>query len=379
MTGRQRTYAPDEVEIVPRWLRQGDSPGSMVACGPGEAQWIWVYVRSYNPIYAGGLSFRESDVSDTLLHIPMRRLGMVACYRHVDADLTSYRGLARALVVHMQAPGLIPVYGFCDDQCLLQHVLEAVPAVKTHDPASVANLSILTGRTRLMHYPVSQKHLRHIGPREVREVINEQPQLLPRLACLNNIVSEWGADLAANTWCTLAMYLLLLSERDYEVIRTSQLRSGRVAQQEWLALAKKISIRLKSIQNTVGCNLTPFFEPDVLINRGFDGVEWEAEERNRTTGLRVTKHTYQEFYKLAWGLFNNALQAGDTPARVDWDKFWERRWEWATPGAVHSQHEQDGQWISQRREYRTKWHTLSAMPKVSMAHWLATAALASHA
>lgn len=369
ITSRRRTYAPDEVNVVPRWLRRTQWPGKFEACTRQTADLVAVAFYKYHPAWAGSRFWTMGRGSFVGIGVPMRRIGITAVYMSIDYPLAALRDRARSVIVEVQAPGTLPVCGSCSDGCLVSIALESEYGRKYSNTVCKRTLHILKGTVRLPVYQVSQSHLRHVTPEEVRRVVSAHPGRLARLAALNLIVEGWGDDLAESTFCTMALYLLLLPEDIYCMLRPARIWTSQLTPVEWIKSAKLVSVRLKSIQHSVMWDLTPLFEMDVLINRGYGTVDWEAEKANRTINIRTTNHTYTEIYRAAHSLFTTACNEGRLPRKIEWSDFWARRWEWAAAGAVHSQHREDQKYIHRERVKRTKWHTLSAMSTVGFDHW----------
>lgn len=369
VSGRRRTYRSNAITVLPRWLAGGRWAGNMLAATRKEAEWVLVDVGGYDPTRKGRLLYTHNGAAVPVLAIPFLKLGLTAYYLHVQTDIASLKPWARRYLVNMQAPDVLARYGFCDQQCLLRAVFEAEEKMDLEPRVSRAVLEILAGRRQLKNYPISQLHLRHITPAMVNDVIKREPSKLPRLAALNNIV-EWGDNLGEATFTTMAVYLMLMPDEHYHIMKSSALWTDHLSPSEWAKRAKAISVRLKSIQHTVTIDCTPWFELDVLLNRGIGTVDWERERENRTTQIKVTTHSYEEIYHTAYEMFIEGKAEGRLPTPMRWDAFWGRRWEWATPGAIHTQHAQDEKYIPARRDIRTKWHTVCAMPHTPISHWL---------
>lgn len=326
--------------------------------------------EDYSPAGAGLRNVPRVGGCARLLSIPFRRVGINGLYLHVEYPLAALSGLSRVYAVQMQAPEVLGGYGWRNDTCVLRQALRAPWGRGPLHPVSRQVLEVLSGSCVLPRYKISAAHLRHVSPREVKEMVQRHPGRLPRLGCLNHIMGAWGADLAESTFCTIAVYLLLLPDQHYSMLAGSCLWHEPGTPAAWLTVAKEVTVALKSLQHVVALDLTPLFELEVLLNRGFGAVDWAQERRNRTTELQVTLHPPEMIYREARTLFMTGRVAGRKPPTLEWEEFWARRWEWAAAGAVHSQYEEDGQYIPRDRDYRTKWHALSGMPNLRLQHWL---------
>lgn len=369
VTGRRRTFRVHRVTIVPRWLAQEGVAGRYAAVNREAAEWVLVDVTTYDPTYAGLLTVADRGASRRVLVVPFAAIGVTCHYLHVETEIASLKPWARRALVYMQAPELLPHYGACSQTCLLRSALEATHGLDYSTTVARGVLEVLAGKVKLPHHIISQQHLRHVTPTMLHDIVRSDPAKLPRLAALNKLLT-WGPDLSETTFTTIGLYLCLLPEEHYLLIRPSALWTREMGMREWYKLAKEISVRLKSLQHIVDIDCTPLFEMDVLLNRGVGEVDWAAERTHRTEGIQVTKHTYEEIYQTAAVMFRKSRAEGRRPTRLRWDAFWKRRWEWATPGAVHSQHAADTPYIPTRGDYKTKWHTLSAMPRLDITRWL---------
>lgn len=359
----------NEARILPNWLAPTAAAGQMEAVSRLDAEWVLVHAIPFDVTEIGLRTVCINKSAIRALVLPFRALGFNAIYLHVSYPLDALQPRLRYLASYLQAPGIHRQIGYCDERCMFDSLVECT-AIQTTLQVNRIVRSILSGTKQLKHYPISRSHLRHIIPTEVHDLLKRHPALTSRLSALNNIVEDWGDSLAEATFSTLAMYLLLLTDNDFQRIRGSILWTGHLPMVDWIKKAKEISVRLKSVQHTDGADYTRFFEMDVLLNRGVGAVDWKAEEENRTVNLSVTSHTYSEILQTARQLFAKAARTGKKPHKLDWDSFWQMRWEWATPGAVHSQHPEDWPYVPSDRDMKTKWHTLSNMPHVSLDYWL---------
>nr|UVG55950.1 putative RNA-dependent RNA polymerase [Poaceae Liege totivirus 16] len=133
---------------------------------------------------------------------------------------------------------------------------------------------------------------------------------------------------------------------------------------EFKLLAKEISTEAKSLQNLVSEDLRSVFEIDVLVNRMDGMVDWEAEKENRVNP-RLAQLSYQDVFTSAEAIFVQAASIGREPTSMKWDKFWASRWQWSAAGSIHSQYQDDENYIIRTsRELKNKFITIANMPKV---------------
>lgn len=328
-----------------------------------------VDVRQYNTQYRGLCWLQDAGAAVQVLALPFKQVNVTAYYLDVDYDLHLMLPWSRRYLALMQNTSRVQTYGTCTQKCYLNRLLCVQPN-SISDTVSTEVLQILSGKRVLKNYPISQYHMRHVTPSMIKDIVQRQPSLLKRLSRLNTLTAKWADEMSEATFCTLALYLLLLRVEDYNLISDSLLWKAPVSMKQWAKEVKNISIDLKAAQHTVDIDLTPFFELDVLLNRGLGGVNWEQERLNRTTQMQLTTHKYQDIYDTAAAMFRRSRRHGLKPNTLNWNKFWARRWEWATPGSVHTQHSRDLSYIDAQATKRTKWHTVCSMPSVSIDYWL---------
>lgn len=362
-----RHVRPSVAEVVPRWLTWPRG-GTAKVVGASKADLLLMSVTRLVPGLKGFTYLPAQDGSAApSVAVPFKALGITAYYWAADWPLPALRGISRARIAHLQNPELaelVPLGADSGSELVSAALMTAArQCARTVD---VKVLQILKGTHSLPSVAVSQTHMRHVTPKLLDCLISKHRPLLPRLSLLNTIVG-WR-ELSEQTFVTIALYILLLPDIYYSLVELSLCWGAKDAT-DWVKKTKQISIACKSIQGTVGLDLTPFFEMDVLLNRGVGTVDWGQEELNRTQATRLTSHTFEEIYGQARNLFQQVLSVGAAPARLTWEAFWARRWEWATPGSVHSQHPEPYDQIHLEREEKTKWHCLSRYPTVGMSRW----------
>ncbi|UHK03131.1 MAG: RNA-dependent RNA polymerase [Sanya totivirus 6] len=146
-------------------------------------------------------------------------------------------------------------------------------------------------------------------------------------------------------------YLLVLGDRVWE-------KKDLAGFSERLA---SLSVPLKSLQCHTGVSLTQLFELNVLINRGVGDVDWEAEmhDRMRPTTVNVPA---DEVRAIAREVFHESKRHGYRYKAMDLDTYIATRWEWIPAGSIHSQYEEDRQYIFPYHMHRTKFASINAMP-----------------
>lgn len=319
------------------------------------------YVRELR--YQGG--------SVTTLAVPYKGQGVTGYYLHVDTLLRPLSGFARSVMARAQHTEQLFDYNVrTQEECFVAMANPSGVTVNINQPVCLTQLSVLAGRTNLERFPVSQYHMRNYSMNLLRDFIKRNKGLLPRLSLLNTLMASSVPEVGEATYITMAVYILTLKQDDFVLVSQLDVWWKCTTVKEWAVRAKELSVHVKSIQNMGPLDLRIMFELDVLVNRGYGAVDWAAERVNRTTGLKVTDHTAEEIYTLSRKLFLEGLKCGRKPTKARWHQFIQNRWEWATPGSVHSQYSVDREYIPSEHKCRTKWHTLSQMPMTNIDYWI---------
>ena len=164
------------------------------------------------------------------------------------------------------------------------------------------------------------------------------------------------------------LWLGNLSKDKFEVVlRTKMLEKDTAL--EVAKTAKELSVRAKSYQNIVIDDLRDLFEADVLLNRSYGSVDWEAEKQNRTRP-KLADLQYDEVFAEAYTMFKKRTRGQRKPTKHTWKKFWRNRWQWVANGSVHSQYKEDEMYISSEREQKNKFIAFNAMGNLPVSHFL---------
>lgn len=156
------------------------------------------------------------------------------------------------------------------------------------------------------------------------------------------------------------LWLVSLEGRLYNSVIASDLLDAEDFS-AYLRKAKRLSVQAKSLQNLVNEDLRQIFEAEVLPNRGYGSVNWQAECDHRMQP-NVTRLTDDEVYDAAVKLFSEKDETSERPRALKWDKFWQARWQWSAGGSVHSQYNDDLSFVPKERELKNKFITLTSMP-----------------
>ncbi|APG76048.1 hypothetical protein 2 [Wuhan insect virus 26] len=133
--------------------------------------------------------------------------------------------------------------------------------------------------------------------------------------------------------------------------------------------AKKLSVTAKSFQNIVEADLRPIFEADVLVNRDVGEVDWAGEKNNRCKP-NLASVSPGEVYARTLALFTKEDDEKALPRRLEWEKFWDARWQWSASGSIHSQYQEDLDSLPKERELKNKFIALSMQGDMPFEHFL---------
>jgi hypothetical protein len=157
----------------------------------------------------------------------------------------------------------------------------------------------------------------------------------------------------------------------YDIVRNSKLLLAPDFK-SYVKEAKRISVLAKSLQNIVKEDLRQIFELDVLTNRIEGMLDWEQEKKNRTEP-RFARVPRDKVFSMAAKMFSEARQRGRKPTRMAWPEFWENRWQWSASGSIHTQYQEDDEFIFKDRLLKNKFITIAAMPDRESGYFLSRA------
>nr|QIP68061.1 RNA-dependent RNA polymerase [Erysiphales associated totivirus 10] len=147
-----------------------------------------------------------------------------------------------------------------------------------------------------------------------------------------------------------------------KVVQTGLLKANSTS--EYASLAKQISVEAKSLQNIHNVDYRQIFELDVLVNRCAGQPDWSKEKENRTNP-KLANLSEEFVYDVARKVFREAYGQKKTPMTLDWEEYWQTRWEWVAAGSIHTQYKQDQRYILRKpNECKNKFLTVVTMPNL---------------
>nr|QIP68050.1 RNA-dependent RNA polymerase [Erysiphales associated totivirus 4] len=225
---------------------------------------------------------------------------------------------------------------------------------------------VLRGQIKMPVSRVSASHLRHVTVHELKMVKQKvlSARIEPIRAFLNRVVDRGMTEVF---FVGIISYMLSLPLQHWKLLASSRIWSIDYRDEDDFFRIVKTSMtaKFKSLQNLVSLDLTPYFEFEVLVNRGGGVVDWQEEEKHRTE-INVCNIADYKVYKHAMEIFTRCKAAGAKPRRRKWDEFWSSRWEWAPTGSYHSQYEEDLKYLARDRELKNKLNALCRMGELTL-------------
>lgn len=222
---------------------------------------------------------------------------------------------------------------------------------------------------RYEKHKISSEHHTHLRPAEVvaasEDAGGSRTHIIMQMAerlFHSGIVHE----ATASTFLTYA----LTAEKQFVrfLLDSTILWQGAKGPDALVTRLKEVSGQIKSINTSSYEPLVELFELVVLVNRGVGLVDWQKERANRTRP-DVVEVDSKEVYAKCRQLFGEA-RAGYKYPKMEIDDYLDRRWEWVPGGSVHSQYDEDQQYIIKGQHTRNKFVTLNLMPKPAIRRFL---------
>ncbi|QGX74230.1 putative RNA-dependent RNA polymerase [Cronartium ribicola totivirus 2] len=301
--------------------------------------------------------------------------GVTGLYIRKDLNLVDLSKEAKLRVSRLQfGPSLMP-YGNVNDQDVIDYLFYRTrDSIKRRHSTRLENYpalqALFSGERDLPVAKVSARHLRHYTMHEVRRlgfsyIAQKVPYLLPFLErCLTLDVKE-------AMFVSILLWNMSLSVPERMLMATSDIWHVKYTSTKHFSehIKKNFSLRLKAAQNLVSVDLTPFFELEVLVNRGVGQVDWKAEVLNRTQP-NLCNISPDHVYSHAMKLFSRAASLRAKPTATTFSTYWENRQQWAPTGAYHSQYSEDDEYKASSASLKNKLYSLCRMPEYDASHFL---------
>lgn len=296
----------------------------------------------------------EEEVNVVVQGVTMRGLrlqGTDRTYRYTKVDqyiMTRNKGMVAIITRHFN--------GLYDSIYIDQPLDESAIFRDRYPKRELCKPKTMHEIKKLINTKITAQHHIHFTAEEVmraigtREVLSSDAVRLPE-------------DTTMSMFAGVVLWYDQLSERLRGQISRSGLFKCRTVS-EFKTVAKSISVEAKSLQNIVQPDLRSIFEIDTLVNRVDGEVDWQAEMEHRTKPS-VTSLTYEQTYDASSRIFMQAAAVGRQPVSMEWEKYWNSRWQWSAAGSIHSQHAEDEKYVVRTdRNLKNKFIAISNMPRV---------------
>uniref|UniRef100_A0AAU6S474 RNA-directed RNA polymerase n=1 Tax=Cynanchum associated totivirus TaxID=3161584 RepID=A0AAU6S474_9VIRU len=208
---------------------------------------------------------------------------------------------------------------------------------------------------------VTGEHHTHYRPEELWCVLANRGKLVRAASIILSRLRDIKG-VTESVVSTFLCYVLYVRPQVAYLIACSDAIWGDASDVDLLAEnLKRLSTPLKSLQRHDILDLSQLFELQVLVNRGSGQIDWNKEKHNRVEP-DVVECDPARVYREARSVFKMGKRHGYQYTDIKLDKYVKSRWEWVPTGSVHSQYEQDRQYINKNYRHRTKFVTLNRMP-----------------
>jgi len=301
-------------------------------------------------------------------------LRATTCYVSLTNDLRTMGKHAMLRMSRIQfGPNLFP-FGKVDNSIVMSHVLHiTTESIKHYEitcqrgpkPEHKALFNeVYNKQLFLDNAKISARHMRHMTINELRDIdikiIEERCAFM--YEWMYNMISR--QLMSESALIGYILWVLGMPDEHYTLISRSALWLWSYDSLEDFAktVKKEISLKLKAVQNLCGIDCSIFFEFEVLVNRGIGAVSWETEKEHRINPNTVTISDI-EILERAHELFKKVKKRGGRPFKSHFDTYFKMRWQWAPPGAYHSQYAEDQQYVSSDPMLKNKLYACCAMPR----------------
>jgi hypothetical protein len=330
---------------VPRYFRVSKH-GTIYMTSLAEAGFVFVTVRARTTDNTGAISFVWRGM---VFHGYCLKLGKVSYLYMSTNDTITGAPYVKAAIASYAVVNLTQYY--------------------YNDPTSLANVRLHFGTSnkhkmptathvkRLIDLPTSKitgDHHTHYMVSEVLAAFSDKghDEVTTAIAKMTNATQAFAAGVLAWYWSLTPLLR--------ECVRYADMWNASNVE-DWAKAAKHASRFFKAMQNCIEHDLRSLFEIDVLANRGIGEVDWGAE-RDHRTNPEVVNVSCGEVYAEACRVFARAKIEGRSPSKMDWDKYWNNRWQYTPTGSIHSQHKVDSEYVFKERTIKNKFMSLIRMP-----------------
>nr|UVG55922.1 putative RNA-dependent RNA polymerase [Poaceae Liege totivirus 1] len=325
-----------------------------------------------NLFISGSFNYNLGTCAVTVHCIPFPQFGLTAMYLYNHHVLTGLTQPHRLRISRIQyGPDMFP-FGTIHYNNVLEYCFHITTKALKYTPRLEYSLvrAVLSKEIILEVSKVSAKHLRHLTINEFSDIsyTSIHNRLGATMVLLENLIA---IRVHESFFVGVLTWLLMLPDDALSLISKSELVHCKYTDVEHFAkyVKNNFSLRLKALQNNVHIDLAPFFELEVLVNRGVGDINWEDEKDHRIN-TNATNISPEDIFIQAGTLFARLKLLGARPKRYSWDSFWATRWQWAPTGAYSSQYKEDDAFKHADHDMRHKFYGFCAMPEYSYEHFI---------
>lgn len=196
----------------------------------------------------------------------------------------------------------------------------------------------------------------NIEAEDIEEVLRDE-----HIKVLNDLPLGRLSSLGKPALIGIILWYLSLNEVGRNIVATNRLFDCD-SPDAFIQKGKKLSETAKFLQNVCGVDLIQLFEVHTLINRIETPIDWQQERENRVNP-KLAKVSPDFVFRSMVEVFKNKIFAhGCKYKTMEWDTFWNTRFEWSSSGADFSQYAEDNIYRDSNQCFRNKMMLLNAMP-----------------
>ncbi len=356
----------DVVDWIPAHVKT--TATGLAAVKPSLAEYVLADVRPrlISQTYVGQARYGSS--ASVTLHVPFKALDMTAMYVPTDTSLAAMTRTGRIIFSRAQCGFDSMPYNVWNVNDQLAYLLRYghKGGQATQDEILLV-LQLITGKKRVPYTQVSSGHLRYLTFREVKRM--KVPHMRTAIEVVAPLLASlYGKGLHESMAVGILLWAILLPPDYLRLAKGCAALDRCNSVEAFMDQAKKLSVRAKAMQGNLVMNLAPFFEMNVLANRGVGTLDW-AKERDNRERPNLTTITPEQIYDKATQLFKQSVSEGRGPHRMRWKTFFNDRWSWAPTGSYHSQWAEDLEGLPKPRELRNKFYMFSKMGHRDFQHF----------
>uniref|UniRef100_A0A2V0RCB6 RdRp n=1 Tax=viral metagenome TaxID=1070528 RepID=A0A2V0RCB6_9ZZZZ len=331
--------------FVPRYMRVSKKK-NIYLTGLAEADYVFVTVRNRSTDETGEASWTWRGM---VMHGYILKLGRASYMYMSTKDIITGSPYVKSTIASYAVVGMTDYY--YNDPTNIKNLELHFGTSNSHNSPSKRDIEHLIS---LPTSKITGEHHTHYNVAEMLLAFKGQhhDKVTTAISKMTNATQAFASGTLGWYWSLPVDLKAIVREADMW---------NETTVEDWAKKAKYASRFCKAMQNCIEADLRPLFEIDVLSNRGIGEINWVAEKEHRVKPDTVNV-TYEEVYKEASIVFNRAQIEGRSPPRMSWETYWNNRWQYTPTGSIHSQCDEDAQYIFKERNIKNKFMTLIRMP-----------------